>query len=166
MPTEITLGFLTPAALKGEITALKVQEDDGTGAFVDTPNHIMRTDRVWKVVLEWQLEGSLLASSFVTLNGSWLPHAYLEGWGKAASEVDKEAGPIDINTHATDTTGTDPIWKYRTEFLFPPAAANKPNPGNYRLAVALTFQDVNNNPVAIAGFLEYATMLQVYTPVP
>jgi len=108
-PTEIDLALLAaPNTLVGTITDMLIEEKDAQGAFQLTNNYL-RTDRDWKITLKWQLEGPLLASTVVQLHGQWLPHAYLEGWGRAAEEEDKDNTPIDVSA-AVVVTGKKTLW--------------------------------------------------------
>lgn len=112
--TEISLGSFSTAAgiatLNGSITGISVMEDDGTAAFNIDTNNIMRTDRDWKITLNWRLFGTLLDMTppnmgMVTaeLHGKFKVTAYFEGIGQTADEKDLDGdktklGGIDLMT--------------------------------------------------------------------
>ncbi len=102
MPTqlfdsEISLGVLTSATLRGKITGLIVREKDENGILQDT-NNIMRTDRDWQIMLTWKLFGTVLdmmapphmGPITAALHGNFLINAYLEGLGSRRNTDEME----------------------------------------------------------------------------
>lgn len=170
--TEINIGALKTATLKGRITGLFVTEWDGTfdpktnlKNWADT-NNIMRTDRDWQIQLTWKLMGTFLdmtspASGPVTaqLHGNFLIHAYLEGLGKNADELDLTGDTLGgiplmgpqktivkaMSVPATTTSPAGPAeteWQYIETFSIKAATATVPmimRPGSYKLSVNLTY---------------------------
>jgi hypothetical protein len=164
--TELNLAGLT-GTLRGGITKVTVDEKDDTGVF--KPNQIIRTDHDWRITVDWQLVGTLLASTFFTIPGKWVVTAYLEGWGKNADEKELSSDvagivvdPPMITVPANPPAIPEPEWRYSATFSIPKANTLKAGP--YRLAVTITYQDENGKPGPMAGFIEIADMVQIYVP--
>lgn len=169
--TEFAIGIGT---LTGGITGVEVKEKDSLGNF--QPSLIIRTDRDWQVTVKWAVIGSMLDIRWLNIGGKWLLKAYLEGWGKGADEHDQDgdiAGGVQVDGGQDTIVKKGSVmppdnppeteWHYVETFTFP---AGTIKPGTYKLAVAITFEDDQGVPGAMAGFIEYADMVQIYNPGP
>jgi len=161
---EIDLGPIATGTLRGGITGVAIKEDDGTGNFLE--DKIIRTDRDWRIEVNWQLVGTMLTSPFFTIPGNWVVTAYLEGWGQATEEKELagDNSPIPVvppTTVVPGAPGVDPEWHYVETISIPNAST--PAVGPYKVVITITYQDQNGNPGPMAGFLE-AEMLQIYKP--
>lgn len=156
--------LIAPITLAGKIMGVVVEEEDGAGAFVAGGN-IIRTDRQWRVKVNWKLVGSVLAAPWALFPGDWVLKAYIEGWGLAATELDQtgDTATIDLQTgQAAIIAGPPAEWEYAETFTFPVGRIT--TPGTYKLAVAITAQTKAGKPIPMAGFIEYGEMLQLYNP--
>lgn len=154
-------------ALRGGITAVKVEEFDEKGANSEESS-IIRTDRKWQVTLEWKLDGTLLKSKHWNFTGTWHVQAFLEAFGEDKPTTQGEKRDYDLKEVTTDvrkkdTSGADAAtpWVYTATSII---NAGDVNPGLYRLAVALTYTDEEGDPGPMAGFIEVPGMIQVYKP--
>lgn len=141
-------------ALSGGITSVLVEEADESGKFLE--NSIIRTDREWRITLNWALTGSLLNSSFFEFPGTWVVKAFLEAWGENAKDHD-----IPEVSQLVDRDIDPSPWEYTATMSI---AKGTIEPGAYRLAVTLTYKDENGDPGPMAGFIEVPGMIQIYKP--
>jgi hypothetical protein len=167
--TELNLGALATGTLSGGITELTVTERVASGY---QPNQIIRYDHDWQIKVKWELVGSMLDSPFFTIPGKWIVKAYLEGWGVDADDKDLNSDstsgvtvvpaqtvvPAGFNNGIDDPPETE--WQYVETFTI--RAADNPDPGTYKLAVAITYEDEDGNPGPMAGFIEFGDMIQIY----
>jgi hypothetical protein len=171
--TELDLGLLKTGTIAGGITDVLLEEDQGGGNYKHS--HIIRTDRSWRVNINWELRGTLLDSKFLEIPGKWLLTVYLEGWGKQADEIDVagDSGGVEVKpapkvvkAGSLSLAPLDPpetVWQYTEQFSFAPGAIKT---GNYKLAVAITYVDDDGIPGPMAGFIDLGGMVQVYNPGP
>jgi hypothetical protein len=167
--SKINLGTLATGTLAGGITSIRVSEEDPPGSHKD--NQIIRHDRNWSIILDFELVGTVLDSPFFTIPGNWIVNGYLEGWGVDAKDMDLKSAhgdtgfPVTGPQRAVDParTGGPPEtkWGY-VEFIN--VSAGSVEPGTYKLAVTLTYKDENGNPGPMAGFVEFPGMIQIYEP--
>jgi hypothetical protein len=155
-------------SLRGGITDVIVEELVTNGT-----NQIIRFDSDWKVTVKWELVGTLLDSTFFTFPGKWILNAYLEGWGEDADELDlmgDTANGLPVMTSRTVVLansiapGDPPETEWHFQETFTIHAADNPDPGLYRLAVAITYRDEKDDPGPMAGFIEIPEMVQIYEP--
>lgn len=155
-------------SLRGGITDVIVEELVTNGT-----SQIIRLDSDWKVTVKWELVGTLLDSTFFTFPGKWILNAYLEGWGEDADELDlmgdtADGLPVMASRKIVEANSIAPGVPLETEWHFQETftirAADNPDPGLYRLAVAITYRDENDNPGPMAGFIEVPEMVQIYEP--
>lgn len=154
-------------ALSGGITSVIVEEADENGINFQESS-IIRSDRNWRVTLEWRLDGTLLTSRHFNFTGTWHVQAFLEAFGEDKPNTQGEKRDYDLKEVTTDVrkkdaSGADAAtpWDYIESLV---VNAGGVNPGLYRLAVALTYTDENGDPGPMAGFIEVPGMVQVYTP--
>lgn len=166
--TELNLGALATGTLSGGITELTVKEKIASGYL---SNQIIRNDHDWQIKVNWELVGSMLDSPFFTIPGRWIVKAYLEGWGVDADDKD-------LNSDSTSGITVDPAqtvvtvgslgvddppeteWQYDETITI--RAGDNPDPGTYKLAVTITYEDEFGNPGPMAGFIEFGDMIQIY----
>jgi hypothetical protein len=153
-------------ALTGGITQVMIEEKDENGTYDESS--IIRTDRDWKITLDWQLAGTLLESRHFNFTGQWHVQAFLEAFGEdkpnTGGKQDYDLKEVEIDVRKKDdTTGVDlpSPWDYSVSRS---VNAGDVAPGLYRLAVALTYKDENGDPGPMAGFIEVPGMIQVYKP--
>ena len=166
--TELNLGSLATGTLTGGITELSVKELLPAGY---TSNQIIRKDHDWQIKVSWELDGTMLDSPFFTIPGKWVLKAYLEGWGEQAAERDLVGDTVDgiavVPAPEIVPAGSlgpaDPPeteWRYAETFTI--KAVKNPDPGPYRLAVTITYEDDKGKPGPMAGFIEFRGMIQIY----
>jgi hypothetical protein len=163
--SEINLGGFSTVAgvatLNGSITGFKVEEYDGT-KYVDT-NNIFRTDRDWKMTLNWRLFGTLLdltppAVGMVTaeLHGKFVVWAYFEGIGSTADEKDlrgdtTQLGGIDLMAGRKG----DPVAKGSRSPATPTAKADpEETEWQYEETFTILGENPNAKPAAIQRYLK------------
>ena len=154
-------GIVAPF-LDGSISAPTVKEDDGTGTMTAS-NMVIRTDRSWQIVVEWEVHGSLLGptiSSSFPFTGEFVARAFLESIGPGTEfELPVGGAGVKVNVNApVNTTGDQR--EYTATISVPVTTVPA---GIYKLVVAITHESASGIPGPIAGFFE-SGMLQIYKP--
>lgn len=125
-----------------------------------TPTTIIRTDHYWWVNVEWDTVGPLTGM----IGGTWHLHVYLESMGPG-DEVElydtHEDPPYPKEHNIPLTPGPSP----RHYHLHPDIDPGTVKEGLYKLVVAVTYTDLADNLVPMAGYWE-GPMVQFVKPTP
>jgi hypothetical protein len=137
---------------------------------------VVKVTEEWTTSVDWYVQGTFLETTQPVVlydDDRWQVHFYLEGMGQGADE--RDFGPIEreVSTKvvSTETIPADsvspgipaqdehiPRWTFTADQTIP---ANTLQVGIYKIIAAITYQDKDGNPKAMAGFSQEA-LVQVY----
>jgi hypothetical protein len=160
LESSIEIQGLEDPLLQGAIVAATVSEIGGV-----SPTSIIRTDQAWDVTVDWNLEGSLLGTSFFNFLGEWVVSLFLESMGPTTEYALPTTGTgvrVSVGTFTLPDPNDDTHRDYTATI---PVSADTVDPGVYKMVVAITYESSPGTPGPIAGFHE-GGMFQFYTPSP
>lgn len=156
MPIENTIAFLPPDVLQGSIDAITLTEDTGTA-----PTTIIRTDSAWHIQVDWNLQGTLIPTSFFPPQEKWVVRAFLESMGPSTEyELPKDLGKPDLklDLSAGALEAADRMHYTATIDVDPATDPVKLEAGIYKMVVAITSENNAGKPGSFAGFFEGKTV--------
>lgn len=140
---------LAPTVLNGDVQ-VQVIDPDGN------PNQVLEINRPWRAQIEWFIDGPTVSS----LGGNWHIELYLESIGPGFEGL---AGTDTVNLTNIFAPLSNPTHLvYRSTINVP--AGTPPDPRVYKITALVTYTNLFNNNMAMAGFSE-GPMIQFYSPV-
>lgn len=122
-----------------------------------TPNKVLELNQPWTGRVSWFIDGPGIAA----LAGTWEARLFIESMGPGVEQEITPPIQKDLVTDLLVATSTPTHHEYQADFNVP--AGTPPDEGVYRITGLITYTNLFNKRMAMAGFSE-GEMIQFYKP--